>query len=245
MHIRIADLQKTYPDGTAALRGVSLDITQGEQVVLLGHNGCGKSTLMKCLTGLEQPTAGQIYINHTDINTLRGKSLRAVRQNVGCVFQQMNLVMHVSVLQNVLFGAMAKHGFWRVLNMTASNELRMRAIDALTQVGLADLASRRTDMLSGGQQQRVAIARMLMQQAKVIFADEPVASLDPKAGREVMELLQRIVTQHGITLICVLHQLDLATEFGHRLIGMKAGQIVLDSQANAVTSTCLQGLYHG
>ncbi|SEA77977.1 phosphonate ABC transporter ATP-binding protein [Alkalimonas amylolytica] len=242
--IQISDLSKVYPDGTQALNGVTLQVRQGEQLVLLGHNGCGKSTLMKCLTGLEKPSSGKILLDQHDIHQLRGHKLRKVRQGVGCVFQQMNLVLDVSVLQNVLYGAMAKHGFWRVLNLTASRTLREQALWALEQVGLAELAARRTDMLSGGQQQRVAIARMLMQQAKIVFADEPVASLDPKAGREVMELLQRIVVEHGMTLICVLHQLDLAMQYGHRLVGMKKGKIVFDDTPDNLPAETFQELYH-
>lgn len=243
MDIQIQQLVKTYPNGTKAIRGVDLHIGSGEQVMLLGHNGCGKSTLMKCLTGLEQPSSGKIIIAGQDTSQLNYKGFRTLRQHIGCVFQQMNLVSNLSVLQNVLFGGMARTGFWASLNLTATKAQRFKALDALERVGLAELAARRTDQLSGGQQQRVAIARMLLQQAKLVFADEPIASLDPRAGIEVMDLLQQVASEHNITLICVLHQLDIVRRYGSRLVGMKQGQIVFDQHINDLTEEQLACLY--
>jgi len=243
--IRVEGLEKTYADGTRALRGVDLTVSPGEGVVVLGHNGCGKSTLMKCLTGIERPTGGRILVGDVDPAVLRGARLRALRHGIGCVFQKFNLVGNVSVLQNVLFGALGRHGLLACVSPLARTPLRAQALDALARVGLATLAGRRADTLSGGQQQRVAIARMLMQEARVVLADEPVASLDPKAGREVMDLLWSIVRERGLTVICVLHQLELAREYADRLVGLAAGRVVFDSPAHQVTATQLETLYAG
>src|SRR5690554_2800708 len=227
--VKVANLHLSYGK-LHVLRGVSFGIDAGEGVVLLGANGCGKSTLMRALNGLEKSQSGEIHIQGTDIANASSRALRSVRRDMGYVFQHFNLVPQLTAFQNVLFGAMGQRpfGLLSCLNMTASQDDRARAMVCLERVGLADRAAHRPSALSGGQQQRVAIARMLMQAPKIVVADEPIASLDPKAGREVLELLWRIVTEEGLTLLCTLHQLDLAEEFGVRIIGMKAGQIALD-----------------
>lgn len=243
--IRVQQLAKTYADGTQALRGVNLDVAPGEGVVVLGPNGCGKSTLMKCMTGIERPSAGRILVGDSDPAQLRGAALRELRHGIGCVFQKFNLVGNLSVLQNVLFGALGAHGLLACSAPLARAPLRAKAMDALDRVGLAALAARRADMLSGGQQQRVAIARMLMQDARVVLADEPVASLDPKAGREVMDLLWSIVRERGLTVLCVLHQLDLARDYADRLVGMAGGRVVFDSPTQRIDDQHLAQLYRG
>ncbi|MCH8529724.1 MAG: phosphonate ABC transporter ATP-binding protein [Saccharospirillum sp.] len=243
MDVVINGVGKTYPDGTEVLRNVDLTIGSGEGVVLLGANGCGKSTLLRCMLGLETLSQGTISLGGQSVSQLKGRQLRQLRSQIGSVFQQFNLVGNLSVFQNVLFGRLGNDGLLRSLNLTCSQENRERAMYCLDRVGLAQFAAKRTDSLSGGQQQRVAIARMLMQDVRIVFADEPVASLDPKAGREVMDLLFEVVHEHKLTVVCVLHQLELANEYAQRLVGLKAGRVVLDLPPNKASKAELAALY--
>ena len=244
--LRATDLHVSFGK-LQVLRGVSFELGRGEGAVLLGANGCGKSTLMRTLNGLEKVTSGQIALDGQPIVGAPAAQLRAARRQMGYVFQHFNLVPQLSAHQNVLFGAMGQRpfGVLSVLNPFARKQDRERAMACLDRVGLADRATHRPAELSGGQQQRVAIARMLMQAPRVVIADEPIASLDPKAGREVLELLWRIVEEEKLSLLCTLHQLDLAEEFGKRLIGMKAGRIVIDAPTGTVDRAALNDLYTG
>ena len=229
------------------LRGIELDIPSGECAILLGANGCGKSTLIRCLNGLARPDHGSIEIAGRDITRTRGRRLRQARRQIGVVFQHFNLVANVSVFQNVLYGALGQQagGLLRTLPALAPRELRDRAMGCLERVGLAEYAGNDCRQLSGGQQQRVAIARTLLQDPDVLVADEPVASLDPRAGRAAMELLLDIVRERGMTVLCSLHQLELAREYGDRVVGMKAGRIELDSPRSRVASQAMNSLYQG
>ena len=229
------------------LRGVSFDIAAGEGVVLLGANGCGKSTLMRSLNGLERLKSGNVRIHGDTLTTASRRDLRRIRSGMGYVFQQFNLVPQLSAFQNVLLGAMGRHrlGLLSCLGFTAPDEERARAMACLERVGMANRALHRPSELSGGQQQRVAIARMLMQMPKVVIADEPIASLDPKAGREVLDLLWKIVREEGLSMLCTLHQLDLALEYGDRILGMKAGEIVIDTPVAETDRERLNTLYTG
>lgn len=244
--ITIRNLNKYY-GSLHVLRSLDLSIASGEGVVLLGANGCGKSTLMKCLNGLEKPQSGTIAINQSDVTTATRSQLRGIRREIGVVFQQFNLVENLTVFQNVLYGAMGHHrgGLLTVWNSLAARETREKAMYCLSRVRMADKASNRCRDLSGGQQQRVAIARMLMQSPKIILADEPVASLDPKAGVEVMDLLWEVVREHNMTVFCTLHQLELAQNYADRIVGMKAGQIVFDSNHASADKETLSQLYQG
>ncbi|SES03527.1 phosphonate ABC transporter ATP-binding protein [Salipaludibacillus aurantiacus] len=243
--LSVREVTKTFKDGTNALEKVSFDIKTGEGVVLLGHNGSGKSTMFKCISGFETPTSGEIFINNQEITRLSDRRYRPLRKNIGMVFQNFHLIYNLSVFQNVLFGAMGQNrNFLKVSAPFASKLLREKAMACLDRVGLAHLASRRSDQLSGGQQQRVAIARMLMQDPELILADEPIASLDPKAGREVMELLWEIVDERKLTVLCILHQTEIAMEFGERLIGLNKGRLVLDDEKNNISKNDLNSLYY-
>lgn len=228
------------------LRGIDFRIPEREGAVLLGANGCGKSTLMRCMNGLARPEHGAIQVHGTDVARCSQRKLRGVRRHVGMVFQNFNLVSNLSVFQNVLYGGLARHrSFFSVTAPLASREERDYAMHCLERVQLTHCADQRADQLSGGQQQRVAIARMLMQRPSVVLADEPVASLDPKAAREVMDLLWRVVRAEGMTLLCTLHQLDFAMEYGDRVIGMKAGHIQVDRSMQQTSRGELQALYEG
>ncbi|MBE0403513.1 phosphonate ABC transporter ATP-binding protein [Halomonas citrativorans] len=244
--ITITDLHKYYAK-LHVLRGLNLSVSQGECVILLGANGCGKSTLMRCLNGLAPHDQGSIHILGEPLTGLSAAQLRRLRQKIGVVFQQFNLVQNVSVFQNVLYGALGQQrlGLLTSLSCFATIELRKRAMAALERVGLAHKAQAECRELSGGQQQRVAIARTLMQDAEIIIADEPVASLDPKAGREIMDLLLDVVAERGMTVLCTLHQLEFAQQYGDRIVGMKAGRIVLDAPRQQVKLDDMQQLYQG
>lgn len=242
--LSVRNVHKVFPDGTEALSNISFDIAAGEGVVLLGHNGSGKSTMFKCISGFETPSSGKIYIGDKEITELSDRKFRPVRKKVGMVFQHFNLIYNLSVFQNVLFGAMGNSvNFFKVAAPFASAFDREKAMNCLERVGLAELAKRRADQLSGGQQQRVAIARMLMQDPELVLADEPIASLDPKAGREVMELLWEIVDEKKLTVLCILHQTDVAIEFGERIIGLSNGKLHIDKPKQSISKRELDDLY--
>ncbi|PYZ96325.1 phosphonate ABC transporter ATP-binding protein [Alteribacter lacisalsi] len=243
--ITVNNVTKTFRDGTTALSDVSFTVNPGEGVILLGHNGSGKSTLFKCISGFEKPTSGEILYGDKDITRLSKRKFRPIRKKLGMVFQNFHLIYNLSVFQNVLFGAMGNSKtFLHTLSFCASDELRMKAMECLDRVGLAHLAGRRADQLSGGQQQRVAIARMLMQDPEVVLADEPIASLDPRAGREVMELLWEIVRERHLTVVCILHQTEVALEYGERFIGLHSGKLVMDQVQGQVSKEELSTLYN-
>lgn len=242
--IDIAQLVKRYPDGTVAVDGVDLRIEDGESVVLLGANGSGKSTLLRCMTRLLEPTAGHIRIDGKDIGVMGAEELQALRRRVGVVFQHINLVDHISVLSNVVQGNLGDDGRPRQwFGWSATSEVRERAMHCLERVRVAEFAGRRADQLSGGQRQRVALARLLMQRPAIVLADEPVAALDPRAGREVMDLLWRIVDEDGLTLVCTLHQLDLARHYGRRIVGLRNGRVMLDGENEAIDDATIAALY--
>ncbi|MCA1782229.1 MAG: phosphonate ABC transporter ATP-binding protein [Dermatophilaceae bacterium] len=237
-------LTKRYPDGTVALDGVDLVVPSGAAVVLLGSNGSGKSTLLRCSVRLLEPTSGSVRIGDVDVVTADARELRRVRRGVGVVFQHINLVDHVSVLSNVLHGQLGRDGRPRQwFAVSASRDARARAMHCLERAGVADFAARRADQLSGGQRQRVALARMLMQEPTMVLADEPVAALDPRAGREVMDLLWEIVEEDGLTLVCALHQLELARAYGERIVGLRAGRKILDCSKDELTEADISALY--
>lgn len=245
MSFSVSHLVKRFPEGTVALDGVSLRAERGERVALLGPNGSGKSTLMKCLVRLEEPTSGSVSIGGEEIMPLRGRALSEVRRKVGMVSQRFDLVENLSVFHNVLLGSLGRGGVRRWHPAIAPEGERRRVMGCLMRVGLEGLAKRRADTLSGGQRQRVAIARMLMQDPELILADEPVASLDPRAGRGVMDLLWEICGERRMTMVCALHQLDLALEYSERILALQDGSVVLDRPTAQVDRAELERLYEG
>ncbi|NLU84249.1 phosphonate ABC transporter ATP-binding protein [Rhodococcus sp. HNM0569] len=214
--------------GTRALDAVDLDIYPGEVVALLGLSGSGKSTLLRMLDGLHVPTSGTVTVLGTDVAHARGRALRALRRDVGFVFQQFHLVPSASALENVCTGALGALRGPRFGLATYPRTVRARAMEQLDRVGLAHIAFQRADTLSGGQQQRVAVARALLQRPRILLADEPVASLDPESSAQVMDLLTRVAREDDLTVLCSLHQVELALSFGHRLVGLRSGRVVLD-----------------
>jgi len=242
--VRITALGKTYPGASApALSEVSLEVDRGEIVVLLGLSGSGKSTLLRHINGLETPSTGEVVSLGSVVSGLRGRSLRDLRGRIGFIFQQFELVGALTVLENVLTGSLSTLRGPRVGTWTYPKRLRMAALGHLERVGLLERAYQRADTLSGGQQQRVAIARALMQEPEILLADEPVASLDPESSSQVMALIREIAAERGLTVVCSLHQVDLALEWGDRVIGLRAGRVVLDTPTDHLSKDEVMEVY--
>src|SRR4249920_633446 len=227
----------------AAVDNASFSITPGGFVGVIGRSGAGKSTLLRMINRLAEPSEGRIVFKGLDVTALRGKDLRQWRARSAMIFQQFNLVGRLDVLTNVLMGRLADIPSWRSLTQLWPEEDRALAMSALEQFDMASFAAQRADQLSGGQQQRVAIARALVQNPEIILADEPIASLDPRNTRVVMDALLRINKHFGITVICNLHSLDLARTYCDRLIGMSAGRVVFDGAPEALTDLIARELY--
>ena len=227
----------------AAVDHASFEIASGAFVGVIGRSGAGKSTLLRMINRLAEPTSGRIQYDGVDITALRGRDLRQWRARSAMIFQQFNLVGRLDVLTNVLMGRLSEMPQWRSLTQMWPDQDRALAMSALEQFDMASLAAQRADQLSGGQQQRVAIARALVQQPDIILADEPIASLDPRNTRIVMDALLRINKHFGITVMCNLHSLDLARTYCDRLIGMSAGRVVFDGAPAALTESIARELY--
>ena len=217
--IEIKDLSKTYDGSYLAVNKLSMEVAEGDFIILLGLSGSGKSTLLRCINRLIEPTGGDILYRGTSIIGLKGQELRSYRRRIAMVFQQFNLVKNLTVLTNVLTGRLGYHTIFSGFN---KHDLEL-AKHNLDRVGLASFAKREVKQLSGGQQQRVAIARALMQEPEVILADEPVASLDPATADSIMQYLGEINQRDGITVICSLHFLSLARRYGNRVYALKDG----------------------
>ncbi len=243
--LQVRRLSKSFTaGGQPVFHDVTFDVPQGQSVALIGANGAGKSTLLRCCLRLVEPDSGDIAFHGTDFVAARRQALRRMRARVGFVFQKHNLVPRLSVLTNVMHGALARGvGPRSWFQAIAPGAEREKAMACLEQVGLADLADRRADRLSGGQSQRVAIARSLMQDPELMFADEPVASLDPAAGEGIMELFARLNHDRGLTLVFVSHQLDHALRYADRVLGLREGGLALDAASAGRTPGCLRGLY--
>ncbi|MGL3213958.1 phosphonate ABC transporter ATP-binding protein [Bradyrhizobium sp. BR 1433] len=227
----------------AAVDNASFSIAPGSFVGVIGRSGAGKSTLLRMINRLADPTSGRILFEGTDVTALRGKELRRWRARSAMIFQQFNLVGRLDVLTNVLMGRLAQIPSWRSLAQVWPEQDRALALSALEQFDIAQLAAQRADQLSGGQQQRVAIARALVQEPDIILADEPIASLDPRNTKIVMDALLRINKHFGITVLCNLHSLDLARTYCDRLVGMAAGRVVFDGAPAALTDHIVRELY--
>lgn len=240
--IQLEHVHKRY-GATTALDDISLSIAPGELAVLLGRSGSGKSTLLRHLNGLEQPDAGTISVLAEPVHLARGRELRRLRSRIGFVFQQFELVGPRSVLENVLTGALSELRGPRLGLLSYPKALRIRAAELLAEVGLETHAFQRADTLSGGQQQRVAIARALMQEPEILLADEPVASLDPESSQQIMTLIREIASRRSLTVVCSLHQVDLALAWGSRIVGLQHGKVVLDADAGRLDEHTVMAIY--
>ena len=240
--LSIDGLSKTYGQ-KHAVDSVSLSIERGSIVGVVGRSGAGKSTLLRMINRLNDPTEGTIRFDGLDVTALEGGDLRVWRRRCAMIFQQFNLVGRLDVLTNVLMGRLATAPSWKsMLKLWGDND-RAIAFAALEQFDIAELAGQRADQLSGGQQQRVAICRALVQEPDLILADEPIASLDPRNTKIVMDALLRINKHFGITVICNLHSLDLARTYCDRLVGMAQGRVVFDDVPAALTEDVARELY--
>lgn len=245
--IEATTLSKVYPNGTVALKDVSVGIKPHDFCVIIGLSGAGKSTLLRCMNRLVRPTSGQIALFGEDVTSVNGSHLRQVRRRVGMIFQQFNLVRRLTVMENVLVGRLRFNAspLKRGLSMLRlfSRQEKEFAFDCLQQVGIADLAYRRADALSGGQQQRVAIARALAQEPEVFLADEPIASLDPRSSETVMQILSRIHEEKGIPVLVNLHHIDFAQRYGKRILGMSKGELIFDGTARELNTEAVSRIY--
>ncbi len=240
--LRITGLEKTFADGTRALDGVSLEVKQGEFLVVLGPSGSGKTTLLRSINGLVEPSAGEIFLEGQKVTK---ETLSQIRKKVGMIFQNFNLVGNLSVVNNVLAGLLGLSGVLSSVFYLFSKEHKLQALECLDQVDILSKAYSRADRLSGGQQQRVGIARAIVKKPVLLLADEPVASLDPMMSFTILSLLKDINVAHGITVICNLHQVDFALRFADRIVGLAGGRIVMDDHANNVDDTYIQHIYRG
>ena len=241
--LRIENLSKTYPNGTQALKGVSCKVKDGEFVVILGKSGSGKSTLLRCINRLVEPTAGRIFLEEQEVTGAGPRQLRRLRRKTGMVFQQYNLVARSSVLTNVLSGRLGFISAWKGWVNHFPRDSVAVAQEKLKSLGLGEKGGQRADTLSGGQQQRVGILRALMQQPRIILADEPVSSLDPATTISIMNILRDINQKEGVTILCNLHLPELAREYGDRVMGLKDGQIVYDGDPGNLNPAMAENLY--
>jgi phosphonate transport system ATP-binding protein len=232
-----------YPNGTKGLNNINLNIQKGEFVVMVGLSGAGKSTLLRSVNRLHEITEGEILIEGESITAAKGKELRRMRRDIGMIFQSFNLVKRSTVLKNVLAGRVGYHSTFRTtLGLFPKEDLEL-AFQSLKRVNILEKTYARADELSGGQQQRVSIARALAQEAKIILADEPVASLDPLTTKQVLDDLKKINEDFGITTIVNLHSIDLARQYATRIIGLHAGEIVFDGSVEEATDEKFAEIY--
>ncbi|VAW06679.1 ABC transporter, ATP-binding protein (cluster 12, methionine/phosphonates) [hydrothermal vent metagenome] len=241
--IEFKNASVVYPNGFKALDDVSLTINDGEFVVVVGLSGAGKSTLLRAINGFVPVVEGSCNVNGQEVVGAKPAELRALRSDVGMIFQTFNLVNRSTVMNNVLMGRLAAVPRWKSMFGLWPAEDKELALRALERVGIVEKAYVRATNLSGGQQQRVGIARALAQEPKVILADEPVASLDPVTSHIVMRDLKKINEDLGITTLINLHFLDLARQYGQRLIGLRAGKLVYDGNINDVNDEIFRQIY--
>lgn len=244
LDLQATGLAKRFGAGAPVFSGLEFSIGQGECVALVGANGTGKSTLLRCCLGLITPDAGQVSLLGQTMRDLGGSARRALRARTGLVGQKHNLVPRLSVLSNVIHGVLGRHSgprYW--MQGLAPAEARAAAMAALTKVGLADLALRRADQLSGGQSQRVAIARALIGNPRFLVADEPCASLDPQAGEEVMALFMSLVKREGVTVLFTSHNVQHALSYGDRILGLQGGRMAIDAASKDVSTAEMAKLY--
>lgn len=241
--LRVENLTKVYPNGTQALKNVSFEVEDGEFLAVIGLSGSGKSTLLRCINRLIEPTSGKIYWNGVDITSASGAEIRKIRRQIGMVFQQFNLVKRSSVYTNVLSGRLGYAPTISSLFNIWSAEDKARVQANLEQVGLAEKMHVRVDSLSGGQQQRVGIARALMQDPKLMLADEPVASLDPVLAHSILKYLEQLNKERGITVLCSLHFLDLVHRYATHAIALKDGELVFQGLPKEIDDAQFKAIY--
>ncbi len=239
----IDDLSKSYNGKSKALDGINVTVGRGEFVSVIGCSGAGKSTFLRCINRLIDPTEGSIVFNGEDVTKMSKRQLRGVRRRISMIFQHYNLVYRASAIENVLQGRLGyKSSLAGALGLYSEEE-KLEAFDILAKVGLAEFAYKRADQLSGGQKQRVGIARALVQDPLLMLCDEPIASLDPRSSRTVMEQLRWACDELGITCLVNLHQVDYAVEFSDRIIGLRRGKLVFDGTPDELDAKVISYIY--
>ena len=243
--IQIRGLVKEYQRGVPVLKGINLTIAGVGITAIIGPSGTGKSTLIRCINRLVEPTAGEILFQGVDLAKLKGAGLRAARRKIGMVFQEYNLVERLTVMENVLTGRLGYMSAFKAWLRKFTAEDIEEAFNLLDAVGLASFANQRADALSGGQRQRVGIARAVMQHPEILLADEPTSSLDPKTSVEIMELMANLAGKRNIPVIVNIHNVELAKRFCQRMIGMTGGKVVFDGTPAQLTDENLKAIYGG
>jgi phosphonate transport system ATP-binding protein len=241
--LQIKNLVKAYQRDKPVLKGINLTVQGAGLTAIIGPSGTGKSTLIRCINRLVEPTSGQILLGSLDLTQLSGSALRHGRRAIGMVFQEYNLVERLSVMENLLTGRLGYTSAWAAWRRKFAQSDIDAAFDLLNTVGLGDFASRRADALSGGQRQRVGIARALMQQPQLMLADEPTSSLDPKTSIEIMELLREQGLAKKIPVLVNMHDVELAKKFADRIVGMAGGQVVFDGPPEQLQKDDLERIY--
>ena len=239
--LEVNNLKKTFDNGSPALKGINLKIKKGEFVSILGPSGSGKTTLLRSINGLETITGGEIYFDKILVNE---KSIQKVQKKTGMIFQEFNLVNNLTALNNVLTGLLNESNKFLSLFYIFSKKQKIEALRSLETVGLLNKSYNRSDELSGGQRQRVGIARAIIKKPILLLADEPVASLDPKAANLILSLLKKINQEYGTTILCNLHQVDLAKKYSDRIVGLMDGKVVFDEMSSNLNNTFLDKLYN-
>ena len=241
--LKIQNLTKIYDGGVQALTDVSFEVPKGQFLAVIGLSGSGKSTLLRCINRLIEPTAGKIYWNDSDVTDASDDELRRIRRKIGMVFQHFNLVHRSPVLTNVLAGRLGYvNPAWSLLNRFPKSDIE-NAFKQLERVGIADKAYHRADELSGGQQQRVGIARAMIQNPEIILADEPVASLDPVLAHSIMQYLEKINKEEGVTVLCSLHFLDLVHRYADRVVALNEGVLMYDGLPKDIDDAKFKEIY--
>lgn len=241
--LTLKGLTKRYATGDLALKDIDLHVPAGQVLALIGPSGAGKSTLIRCVNRLVEPTSGTIELDSKDITRARGSRLRQARRQIGMIFQNYALVERLSVMENVLSGRLAYVGFWRSYFRKFPESDIKQAFELLGRVGLETMLDKRGDTLSGGQKQRVGIARALMQNPKLLLVDEPTASLDPKTSRQIMRLICELCQEQNLATIINIHDVALAQQFVHRVVGLRAGEIVYDGAPEGLSPETLTTIY--
>ena len=238
--LEINNLKKTFENGSPALKGVDLKINKGEFVSILGPSGSGKTTLLRTINGLETSTGGEIYFDNKKVNN---NNISEVQKKTGMIFQEFNLVNNLSAINNVLTGLLNSSNKFLSLFYLFSKEQKIEALRSLEMVGLLEKSHNRSDELSGGQRQRVGIARAIIKKPLLLLADEPVASLDPKSSNLILSLLKKINQEFGTTILCNLHQVDLAKKYSDRVVGLMDGKIIFDEKSVNINEAYLKKIY--
>ena len=241
--LEINRLQKIYPNGTHALKGIDFNVNKGEFLVVIGLSGSGKSTLLRCINRLIEASSGKVIFKDLEMTQLKGRPLRQARSRIGMIFQHFNLIPRKNVLTNVLTGALSHTGTFQSIFGFFSSENKKRAYELIQLVGLAGREFHRADNLSGGQQQRVAIARALMQNPDILLADEPVASLDPATSHSVMKYLKKVQEELGVTIVCNLHFLSLVRQYATRVMALKDGNIIYQGSPADIDGKWFKTIY--